>query len=124
MGMFHKLKSVAAITLVAAAAASAIQWVSHANDDQKTARQHVVEIRDFEYSPLADAVKPGDTVTWVNKDLVPHTATAIDESWDTGNILPGEMKSITITDAMIDGYICRFHPVMKSVLPLDRVETN
>ena len=121
MGMLHKLKSVAAITMVAAVAASAIQWVSHANDDQKSVRRHIVEIRDFEYSQLAGAIKPGDIVTWINKDLVPHTATAIGESWDTGNILPGEMKSITITDTMIDRYICRFHPVMKSALPLDRL---
>jgi len=44
---------------------------------------HIIEIRDFVFSPISVEVKAGDTITWTNFDIVPHTATAIDHSWDS-----------------------------------------
>lgn len=42
-----------------------------------------VEIKHFKFVPERLTVAPGDTVVWVNLDLVPHTVTAKDESWDS-----------------------------------------
>lgn len=123
MGFRHTTSKVAAIILVVAAI-FAMHGLSQAQDNEEAVRQHVVEIRDFGFSQLADPVKPGDIVTWFNADLVPHTATAIDESWDTGNIPPGEMKSVVIVGSAMDSYYCRFHPTMKSALPLDGLQAK
>ena len=45
---------------------------------------HVIEIHKMKFQAGMLNVKIGDTVTWVNKDIVPHTATANDKSWDSG----------------------------------------
>ena len=71
---------------------------------------HIVDITDFVFVPKSLEVRPGDRITWVNKDIVPHTATADDKSWDTGALKPNERKTITVTKKLLGGYFCRFHP--------------
>ena len=44
-------------------------------------RQHIVEIRDFGFHPERTLISPGDTIVWINRDIVPHTVTAGDGSW-------------------------------------------
>ena len=38
-------------------------------------QRHVVEIRGMAFHPEALEVRRGDTVVWINRDMVPHTAT-------------------------------------------------
>ncbi|NKB18970.1 MAG: hypothetical protein GKS01_00355 [Alphaproteobacteria bacterium] len=75
---------------------------------------HIVEIQNFVFSPATLKVKVGDRITWINKDIVPHTATAHDKSWDTGNLKPNDRGTVTVTKDMFAGYFCRFHPSMKA----------
>ena len=79
-------------------------------------RTVTVRIGDFSFDPAAAGVQAGDTVRWVNDDIVPHTATADDESWDTGEIKPREAREIRLTAGMTPAYFCRFHPAMKARL--------
>lgn len=82
-------------------------------------QQHVIEIRDFQYHQvLNSSPQPGDTVTWVNRDLVPHTATATDRSWSTAELKQGERGSIVITKGMQAAYFCRYHPAMRGRMRL------
>lgn len=78
--------------------------------------EHRVEITGFSFAPDKLSVRSGDTITWVNHDIAPHTATADDETWDTGEISRGEKKSLFVTDDMSSTYFCRFHPMMKARL--------
>ena len=39
-------------------------------------QRHVVEIRGMAFHPEVLEVRRGDTVVWINRDIVPHTATA------------------------------------------------
>ena len=76
-------------------------------------RQHVVEIRGMKFSPSVLKVHQGDTVTWVNRDMVPHTATAGKGAvLSTGTILGGDSASVVIVIAGEHEYICQLHPVM------------
>lgn len=84
----------------------------------RQAQDHVVIIEKFEFATNAQSILPGDTVVWINNDIVPHTATASDGSWDTGSIAPGERRSIRITDGFSTDYFCRFHPMMRSRLAI------
>lgn len=59
--------------------------------------------------------KVGDTIVWDNKDVMAHTATATDKSWDV-TIAPGKTGRITVTKAGSFDYFCRFHPNMKGRL--------
>ncbi len=61
-------------------------------------------------------VKPGDTIIWTNQDIAPHTATALDDSWDTGTITKGKSKNILVTENFLPQYFCRFHPQMRATL--------
>ena len=77
---------------------------------------HAIEIRDFVFSPRSIKVKTGDTITWTNFDIVPHTATANDSSWDSGTLEQGESFILTIAEDMELDYFCVFHPMMKASL--------
>lgn len=76
-------------------------------------REHHIEIKDLVFVPATIDVKVGDTITWTNRDFVPHTATASDKSWDTGTINKDESKSVVIDSEMETDYYCIFHPNME-----------
>lgn len=85
-----------------------------------TVKEHVVEIRNLEFSPKELAVAPGDTITWINYDIIPHTVTAVDESWDS-DLIKAEGKWQTVVTADMDeNYFCRFHPNMKATLSIKK----
>ena len=81
-------------------------------------RVHVIEIRGFQYVPAQVEVQVGDTVTWINRDIVPHTVTALDSSWDSGMLRTGEEYAVEVTGETIASYYCVYHPAMKGSLLL------
>lgn len=83
-------------------------------------RNHMMEIHKFKFVPDSLSVKSGDTITWINKDIVPHTATASDKSWDTGKIKKGERGQVAVSDGFAQDYFCRFHPNMKATLTVEQ----
>lgn len=64
----------------------------------------------FEPSTLTIAV--GDTVRWFNDDALPHTVSATDRSWDSGNLAPGQAFEHRFEAAGSYPYLCRYHPGM------------
>lgn len=72
------------------------------------------------YNPNTANVTMGNTITWVNKDIAPHTATSGKDGsdpssgkiFDTGEIQPGSSKSITIDQKGNIPYYCTIHPWM------------
>lgn len=80
-------------------------------------RVHMVEIRGMAFHPAELTVATGDTVVWINRDVVPHTATASGpQPWDTGNLLPGEQGRYTAQSVGVINYICAWHPTMRAKL--------
>lgn len=78
-----------------------------------TERQRlIVEIHKFKFVPGTLVVRAGDIVVWRNKDIVPHTVTSKDASWDSGTIEAGREWEAVITRSMTLGYFCEFHPSM------------
>jgi plastocyanin len=70
-----------------------------------------VDMENTAFVPANVTVTVGSTVTWVNKDPVPHTATADNGSFDVV-LLPGESGSATFNTAGTFSYFCRPHPWM------------
>ena len=75
-------------------------------------------------------MKRGNSITWINNDSVPHTATSGNPEsgeastgavFDTGIIGPGQTsKEITINaDAGTYDYYCTLHPYMKGQLTIE-----
>lgn len=83
------------------------------------ARRHVVEIKGFQFEPAELAVAPGDTVVWINRDFVPHTATAEDSAWDSGSLDEDAAWQMIAATQGRQPYACRFHPAMKGVLVVE-----
>jgi len=73
-----------------------------------------VSIQDFAFDPPHIQVSVGDTVTWTQgTDGAPHTATADDESFETGNLSDeGETGAVTFDEAGEFPYHCAIHPEM------------
>ena len=69
-----------------------------------------VAIDKMEFSPAQIDVKVGDTIEWVNKDILAHTATA-KGGWDVV-IPPKKSASMVVRAAGSVDYYCRFHPNM------------
>src|SRR3954453_22468566 len=81
-----------------------------------TAASTGVTIKNFKFAPSTSSVHVGDTITWTNQDIAPHTATASNGSWDTGTINKGKTGSHTFTTAGTFPYICSIHPSMKGTV--------
>lgn len=80
-------------------------------------QRHVVEIKGMAYHPAVIRVGPGDTITWVNRDLVPHTATARkDPAWTTESLAQGQEGALVAPLAGELHYYCALHPVMRGRL--------
>ncbi len=77
---------------------------------------HIVEIKQFKFVPETLTVKKGDLIIWKNLDVVPHTATATEKPWDSGNLNHGDAWSLVVGEVGKTNYICTFHPVMKGTV--------
>jgi plastocyanin len=79
-------------------------------------QEHVVVIEDMRFTPAQLTVQAGDRITWVNKDMVPHTASATQGGFDSQNIAAGASWTYTAGAAGSYTYACRYHPGMTATL--------
>lgn len=77
------------------------------------ARRHQVEIRDLVYRPASLTVAPGDTVTFVNHDVVPHTVTFRDGDAGADEVEAGGRFLLVVSASDTGEYWCRYHPGMR-----------
>lgn len=79
--------------------------------------RHQVEIRDMAFHPAVLELTRGDTVVWINRDIVPHTASAEGSvGWDTGTLSQGDSGRFVAEASGEVGYVCGFHPSMQGRL--------
>jgi plastocyanin len=84
--------------------------------EQPKAKTHTVTIEGMRFQPEVLTVASGDTIVWVNKDPVPHSATADAGSFDSERIEAGASWQYTIRNRGEFAYFCTFHPAMKARL--------
>lgn len=82
----------------------------------EASKSEKVNIVEFTYQPDPVVVQVGGKVTWQNQDTAPHTATADDDSWDTGTIEKGKIGSETFKEAGKFAYFCEIHPDMRGTV--------
>ena len=79
-------------------------------------RTHKVVMEGMLFKPAVLTINAGDSVLWLNSDIVEHTATAADNSWDSKLVAPQKSwKHIFKTKKSFD-YVCKYHPTMKGTL--------
>ena len=66
-------------------------------------------------APAEISAKVGDTIEWINKDILAHTATARNGDWDV-TMPPKKTITLVLKKAGTVEYYCRYHPNMKATL--------
>ena len=72
-----------------------------------------VDISNHAFNPAQLNVAPGTTVTFVNNDTEPHTATADNGLFDTGVLQPGSSFEVFLDGSGTVTYHCELHPDMQ-----------
>ena len=82
-----------------------------ANDQPSTAAAEV-KIDNFSFAPQAVTVPVGATVTWTNRDDIPHTVVSTDGVFKSKVRDTDEKFSYTFSKAGTYSYFCSIHPKM------------
>jgi plastocyanin len=102
------------LTIVAAVVAlGAIDGTSaragQANPPQKPV---TIEIDNFRFGVVSLEIAAGTTVTWTNRDDVPHTVVSTTKAFRSAPLDTGESFSYTFRTAGTFEYYCSIHPRM------------
>src|SRR5437899_12256088 len=74
-----------------------------------------ITMDNLEISPAVVSAKVGDTIEWINKDMLAHTATARNGDFDV-TLPPKKAATTVLKKAGTVDYYCRYHPNMKAGL--------
>ena len=80
---------------------------------------HTVVMANMRFGPMPAGLKAGETIIWINRDLVPHTATSRPGGFDI-RLDAGERARMTVRQAGSFPVVCRFHPGMRATLAVLR----
>jgi len=83
-----------------------------AANDQPSAASTEIKIDNFSFEPKTITVPAGATVTWVNRDDIPHTSVSTDGVFKSKVIDTDEKFSYTFAKAGTYPYYCTIHPKM------------
>lgn len=79
------------------------------------AQSHTITMANMGYGQIPAGLRVGDTIIWVNRDTVLHSATARDHSFDL-RIAPGKSAKLTLQKSGNIGFYCIFHAAMRGTL--------
>jgi plastocyanin len=83
-----------------------------ANAPQLPAKTADVKIDNFSFGPVAFTVGVGTTVTWTNRDDIPHTVVSTDGVFKSKVLDTDEKFSYTFAKPGTFPYFCSIHPKM------------
>ena len=77
---------------------------------------HTVIMEGMGFRPNVITVNAGDSIVWVNRDLVPHSATSSTAGFDSKVIEAYKSWRHTVDRPGDFAYVCTFHPTMTATL--------
>jgi plastocyanin len=77
-----------------------------------------IQLSGFGFIPTLDTVSVGDTVTFHNRDMVPHNVTS-GTTFNSDSLKAGADWRWVATRAGRFDYICAYHPTMKGTLVVE-----
>jgi plastocyanin len=83
-----------------------------ASAQEKPASTAEVKIDNFVFGPAAITVPVGTTVTWTNRDDIPHTVVSTEKVFKSKVLDTDEKFSFTFTKPGEYPYFCSIHPKM------------
>ena len=78
-----------------------------------------VAIDNFTFNPQTVTVKAGTTVTWTNKDDIPHAIAAVGKQFKSKVLDTDNTYSFTFTTPGIYAYFCSLHPHMTGTIVVE-----
>src|SRR4051812_33919961 len=87
------------------------------NDITAVAKVYTVVIQQMKFTPAEIAVNYGDTIRWINHDIVDHNVTEeANKERSSSTLSPGKSWNMVVKKSA--DYLCTIHPVMKGKLIL------
>ena len=84
--------------------------------DRPPAKTHTVIMEGMVFRPAEITLAAGDTIVWVNKDMVPHTATSSAAGFDSKIVEASKSWRYTFARAGDFEYVCSYHPAMTATV--------
>ncbi len=103
------------LAVLALAGAASWWWAK-----EPTPEHHRLSIQNLEFEQISASVDVGDTITWTNLDIVPHTVTDANGEWDSGEMASGVTFSLVIEDLDTLSFLCRYHPTMTGMIEVSK----
>jgi plastocyanin len=100
-----------AVFAATAIASLGLAWAAPA----APAQSYTITMANMSYGQIPGGLKLGDTIVWVNRDTVLHTATARDHSFDL-RIAPGKTAKLVVQKPGNIAFYCIFHAAMRGTL--------
>ena len=111
-------RSVSAGVVLVALVLAIVQLGTRSASATAEEKPQVAEVRidNFTFGPVTLTVPVGTTVTWTNKDDIPHTVVSTDRAFKSEVLDTDEKFSFTFTKAGNYPYFCSIHPKMTGKL--------
>jgi amicyanin len=105
---------VAAVLGAAVATATALVLPGRADDAPRA-----VTIDNFTFNPQRLTIKTGSTVTWTNKDDIPHAIASVSALFRSKALDTDDNYSFTFTTPGTYQYFCSLHPHMTGTIVVE-----
>jgi plastocyanin len=102
--------------ILAIAATVIVCTIGLAAGERSKPKTHTIIMENMRFQPERLTIARGDTVVWINKDLVPHTATSKAGGFDSQVIQAEKSWKFTVRKKGDFAYVCTFHPTMTAML--------
>jgi plastocyanin len=106
-----RIAGLAAVIVAAVLLLIAALYVS-AHAQQPAPASAEVKVDNFSFGPGTLTVAAGTTVTWTNRDDIPHTVVSTDGVFKSKVLDTDDKFSFTFTKAGTYPYFCSIHPKM------------
>ena len=102
----------ASVVVVLVAMFATAGQVGGAAAQEKSATTAEVKIDNFSFGPTALTVPVGTTVTWTNRDDIPHTVVSTDRVFKSKALDTDDKFSFVFSKPGTYSYFCSIHPKM------------
>lgn len=110
------MRAMILLAFVVGAAAPAAIGTAGAASGAPDPVTHTVTMEATRFEPAVLTIRPGDSITWVNKDPFPHTAASEAAGFGSPVILAGKSWTHTFEKKGDFDYVCTLHPTMTAKL--------
>ena len=99
------------VVIVVLALAAPLRVFAESNDED-AASGNVIEIKEYKFTPDKLTVHEGASVTWINRDQVPHTVVEANKAFRSAALDTNDKFTYTFETPGTYTYFCSLHPQM------------